>query len=284
VLTVVVDNRRSFHQELDAIRDDIVRLAAMVTEFIPRGTEVLLANDLRGAKALIEADDAIDAFSLEIEEHCYQVLALQQPMAGDLRAIVTAIRLVSEIERSGDLMVNVAKGARRLYGAEFDPRLRGLIEQMSEEASRLFKLCIDAYAEGNAGLAAALDDIDDRLDDLHVDYIESIFESHRHGGLDLEAGVQLALIGRYYERIGDHAVNIGNRVQYMVTGWLPEHSAAARVQTKARQGASDAAGIPRAAAAEGAGALSEVDGDAAVADEARPELRLAPQPEAHDGS
>ncbi len=239
----MVDNRRSFHQELDEIRNDIVRLAAMVTEFIPRGTEILLSNDLRGAKALIEADDGIDALSLEIEEHCYQVLALQQPMAGDLRSIVTAIRLVSEIERSGDLMVNVAKGARRLYGAVFDPRLRGLIEQMSEEAARLFKLAVDAYVEGNAGLAAALDDIDDRLDNLHVDYIESIFEAHHNDGLTLEAGVQLALIGRYYERIGDHAVNIGNRVQYMVTGWLPEHSGAARVQARARQSASETAGI-----------------------------------------
>lgn len=228
----MADVRRTFHQELEAIRGDIVRLAAMVTEFIPRGTEVLLSNDLRGAKALIEADDDIDVLALEIEDHCYQVLALQQPMASDMRAIVTAIRLVTEIERSADLMVNVAKGARRLYGTDFDPRLRGLIEQMSEEATRLYKLAIDAYAEGNAGLAAALDDIDDRLDDLHVDYIEAIFESHRQDGLDLEAGVQLALIGRYYERIGDHAVNIGNRVQYMVTGWLPEHNGAARVQAR----------------------------------------------------
>jgi phosphate transport system protein len=250
----------------------------MVTEFILR-TEVLLANDLRGAQALIEADDAVDALALDVEDHCYQVLALQQPMAGDLRALVTAIRLVSEIERSGDLMINVAKGARRLYGADFDPKLRGLIEQMSEEATRLFRLAIDAYAEGNAGLAAALDDIDDRLDDLHVDYIESIFESHRQGGLDLEAGVQLALIGRYYERIGDHAVNIGSRVQYMVTGWLPEHSGAARVQARAQadaDAAADAApggaGAPDLAASAGSGA-------APAPDDPRPELRLAPEPD-----
>lgn len=279
---MVVDNRRSFHQELEEIRGDIVRLAAMVTEFIPRGTEVLLSNDLRGAKALIEADDGIDALSLEIEDHCYQVLALQQPMASDLRAVITAVRLSSEIERSGDLMVNVAKGARRLYGAEFDPRLRGLIEQMSEEASRLFKLCIDAYAEGNAGLAAALDDIDDRLDDLHVDFIESIFESHRNGGVDLEAAVQLALIGRYYERIGDHAVNIGNRVQYMVTGWLPEHSGAARVQARARQGASDAAGVEGPDAGERAAdrAAEGADTHPASTDDDRPGLHLAPDPPA----
>ncbi len=297
----MADVRRSFHQELEEIRSDLVRLAAMVTEFIPRGTEVLLGNDLRGAKSLIEADDDIDALSLEIEEHCYQVLALQQPMASDLRAVVTAIRLVSEIERSGDLVVNIAKAARRLYGTEFDHRLRGLIEQMSEEATRLFKLAIDAYAEGNAGLAAALDDIDDRLDDLHVDYIQSIFESHRAEGLPLEAGVQLALVGRYYERIGDHAVNIGNRVQYMVTGWLPEHSGAARVQARARQGASSAAGIDAAVDVDGddddelllvEGPGSPADGTRAPSppgpsgspsEGPRPELRLARSPEADAG-
>jgi phosphate transport system protein len=173
-----------------------------------------------------------DTLALEIEERCYQVLALQQPVAIDLRSLVTAIRLTSEIERSGDLMVNVAKGARRIYGVQFDPRLRGLIERMSEEATRLFKLSIDAYVEGDASLGAALDDMDDGLDQLHKDYIQAIFESHHGGNIDLQAAVQLALIGRYYERIGDHAVNIGGRVEYMVTGWLPEHNGAARLQAR----------------------------------------------------
>ena len=106
---------------------------------------------------------------------------------------------------------------------------------MSEEALRLMKLAIDAYVEANAGLAAALDDMDDRLDDLHNDYIQAIFESRAAEALELQAAVQLALIGRYYERIGDHAVNIGERVRYMVTGWLPEHTGAARVEARARQ-------------------------------------------------
>jgi phosphate transport system protein len=229
----VQEQRKTFHQELDAIRDDIVRLAALVTEFIPRGTEVLLGNDLRGAQQLIEDDDALDELAVAIEDHCYHILALQQPMASDLRSIVTAIRLASELERSGDLMVNVAKGARRIYGAQFDPRLRGLIERMSEEAQRLFRLAIDAYVEHDASLAAALDDMDDQLDDLHKEYIQAIFEAHHAGKIDLEAAVQLALIGRYYERIGDHAVNIGTRVQYMVTGWLPEHGGAARARARA---------------------------------------------------
>jgi phosphate transport system protein len=228
----MAEQRKTFHQELDEIRDEIVQLAALVSEFIPRGTEVLLANDMRGALALIEADDEIDALTLRVEEACYHVLALQQPMASDLRSIVTAVWLTGELERSGDLMVNVAKAARRIYGATLDPRLRGLIERMSEEAARLMKLAIDSYVERNASLGAALDDMDDTLDQIHRDYIEAIFESHATHDLGLQAAVQLALIGRYYERIGDHAVNIGQRVQYMVTGWLPEQTGAARLRAR----------------------------------------------------
>jgi phosphate transport system protein len=226
------EQRRGFHQELEKIGESVVRLAAMATEFIPRGTEALLTMDLRAAQALIEEDDVLDELSIEIEDHCYHVLALQQPMASDLRAIVTAIRLTSEIERSADLMVNVAKGTRRIYPVEFDPRVRGLIERMSEEAGRLYKVALDSYVEQDASLAAALDDMDDELDELHKDYIEAIFESHHASNLGLEAAVQLALVGRYYERIGDHAVNVGNRIEYMITGWLPEHSGAARHKAK----------------------------------------------------
>ena len=222
------DIRKSFHQQLDEVQHDIVRMAALVTEAVPAGTAVLLDGDLHGAQQLIEADDELDALALEVEERCYQLLALQQPMASDLRSIVTALRMVSEIERSGDLVVNIAKGARRIYGTNFPPRMRGLITQMGEESAKLFRLAIDAYVEHDDGTAAALPDLDDRLDSLHKDYIQEIFETHGRDELEIRAGVQLALIGRYYERIGDHAVNVGERVRYMVTGWLPEHTGAAR--------------------------------------------------------
>jgi phosphate transport system protein len=229
------DIRKSFHHELDEIRADIVRLGALVTECIPRATNALLTGDLREAQMVIDEDDVLDELTLSIEERCFQVLALQQPMAGDLRAIITAIKLVSELERDGDLMSNVCKGARRIYGVTIDPTLRRYIERMSEQALRLTKLAIDAYAEGDDGLAAALDDIDDQLDELHADYIQAIFQSHTAGTLDLQQAVQLALFGRYYERIGDHAVNMGERTVYMVTGWLPEHTGAARSQLRSEQ-------------------------------------------------
>jgi phosphate transport system protein len=230
------DIRKSFHQQLDDIQHDIVRMAALVTEAVPQGTGVLLDGDLHGAQQLIEADDVLDTLALDVEERCYQLLALQQPMAGDLRSIVTALRMVSEIERSGDLVVNIAKGARRIYGTTFPPRMRGLITQMGEESAKLFRLAIDAYVEHDDGKAAALPDLDDRLDALHKDYIQEIFETHGRDELEIRAGVQLALIGRYYERIGDHAVNIGERVRYMVTGWLPEHTGAAREAVRRQTG------------------------------------------------
>lgn len=221
--------RKSFHLTLEEIRQEMVQMAAMVTEGIPRATEVLLVGDLADAQRIIEGDDPLDARAVDLEERCYQQLALQQPMAGDLRSLVTAIRMISEIERSGDLVVNIAKGARRLFGTELTARLRGHIGHMGEEATRLFRLAMDSYVDLDAGMAAALDDLDDRLDTIHGDYIQEIFIAHNAGEIEIQGAVQLALIGRYYERIGDHAVNIGERVRYMVTGWLPEHAGAARV-------------------------------------------------------
>jgi phosphate transport system protein len=214
--------RQAFHQQLDEVRSEVARLAAMVTDVIPRGTQALLNGDLDGAQALIEHDDELDRLTAEIEERCYALLVLQQPMATDLRVIVSALRMASEIERSGDLVVNIAKTQRRIYGDELTPRLRGLIAQMSDEAARLYKAAIDAYLDSDAGLAAAIDDMDDVLDDLQKDFIEAVIAAHEDDKIDLNAAVQLALIARYYERIGDHAVNMGERVQYLVTGWLPE--------------------------------------------------------------
>ncbi len=224
--------RKAFHEDLDTIKHGIVRMAGRVSETIPRGTEAFLASDLAEAQTLIEEDDIIDALSIELEERCYEVLALQQPMASDLRAIMTALWLNAEIERSGDLMTNIAKATRRTYGTEIDPRIRGLLVQMSEEAARLFRLAIDAYVERDAGLAMALDDIDDRLDELNIETVQAILETYTERNLDLQPAVQLALICRYYERIGDHAVNIGERVRYMVDGWRPENTGAARAAVR----------------------------------------------------
>ncbi|HUP76391.1 MAG TPA: phosphate signaling complex protein PhoU [Acidimicrobiales bacterium] len=224
--------RKSFHQQLDDIKTDVIELAAMVVESIPRATQALLDSDLTAAQAVIDYDDVLDAKSLEIEEECQRVLALQQPMASDLRVIMTAIRLNWDLERAGDLACNICKTIRRMYGTPIEPKLRGLIVQMSDEAYRLTRLAIDAYAERDVALAAALDDMDDRLDALQRDFVIALIEQHDRSIMPLQSAVQLALIARYYERLGDHAVNIGERIQYMVTGWLPEHTGAARAAVR----------------------------------------------------
>ncbi len=226
--------RKSFHQRLDEVRDEIVRLASTVIDMIPRATDVLLDSDLEGADYLILSDDEFDARSMDVEERCYRLLTLESPMASDMRQVVTALRMVSEIERSADLVVNICKGMRRIYGHQLDPKLRGIISRMSEQAQHLYRSAIDAYVERDAALAAAIDDMDNLLDRLQVELIQAIFESHAAGRIDLQVAIQLAVIARFYERIGDHAVNVGERVRYMVTGWLPEQTGAARAKARAQ--------------------------------------------------
>jgi hypothetical protein len=108
--------RKGFHHELDEVRLSLARLAASVIEAIPRATNVLLSGDLEGAEYLILADDEIDSRSIALEDRCYQLLALQAPVAGDLRQLISILKMVGEIERSADLTVNIAKAARRIYG------------------------------------------------------------------------------------------------------------------------------------------------------------------------
>jgi phosphate transport system protein len=220
--------RKSFHHDLEDVRGELVHLAAFVTESIPRATNVLLTGDLEGADYIIQGDDEIDARSLDLEDRCAQLMALQAPVASDLRQLIASLRMISEVERSADLVCNICKAARRIYGHELDPNLRGIIGRMGEQAQQLYIAAIESFVNNDAAKAAAIDDMDDYLDALQKQFVQAIFESHSAGHIDLQVAVQLALVARFYERIGDHAVNIGERVRFVVTGWLPEHKGAAR--------------------------------------------------------
>jgi len=214
--------RHAFHERLDDIRLGIARMAAGVTELVPRATDVLLDLDLEAAEYMIHGDVAYNVKALEIEEACFSVIALQAPVASDLRAVVSALKIVADIERSADLCVNICKAARRIYGHQLDPHLRGIIQKIGAQATVVFKEATEAYLHSDAPRAAALHDMDSYLDDLHRQFIQVIFESHAAGNVDLQVAVQLAVVARFYERIGDHAVNIGDRTRYIVDGWLPD--------------------------------------------------------------
>lgn len=235
------DLRRDFHSKLEELRQDTVRLAAAVIEAIPRATQVLLSADLAGADALIRDDDAIDALAVSIEDQCYQLIALQAPVAVDLRRTVSMVKIVAEVERSGDLAVNICKAARRIYGHDLDPRLRGLIAKMSEQAQQLYVAALEAFEKQDAAKAAALDDMDSYLDSLQRQFIQAILEVHAQSAMDAQVAIQLAVVARFYERIGDHAVNIGERVRYVITGHMPEHKGAERFHQRQSEASS---GVP----------------------------------------
>ena len=214
--------RSNFHERLDEIRTGITRLGAGVTELVPRATEILLDGDLEGAEYVILGDDEYDTRSVELEELCFSQIALQAPVAQDLRSLVSSIKIVADVERSADLCVNICKAARRIYSHDLDAQLRGIIQKCGAQSSLLFKEATEAYLNTDGARAAALHDMDDYLDDLHRQFIQLIFESHAAGNVDLQVAVQLAVVARFYERIGDHAVNVGDRVRYIVDGWVPE--------------------------------------------------------------
>ena len=236
------DLRTQFHGGVDDLRNDIARLGASVIELIPRVTDILLQQDLEGAEYVLQGDDEIDARSIEIEERALTMLALQAPMAADLRQVAAVLKLAPEIERSADLCCNLCKAARRIYGHDLDPKLRGGIQRMSDQAHQEYKEAVEAYLANDAVRAAALRDMDDYLDDLHRQFIAQIFESHAAGTIDLQVAVQLAVVARFFERLGDHAVNISHRVIYISTGWLPQHDAAKRLLD--RRGDAAPAGDP----------------------------------------
>lgn len=215
------ESRKAFHEELDALNDDVVRLGALAGEAIQAGTHALLDADLNAVGRVVADDKALDDLTHSIEARAYDLMARQQPMASDLRNLVTILRVIHELERIGDLMINVAKTTRRLYPQTLEPRVRGLLDRMHDQAAVQLRLAIEAFADRDPERAKALADMDDVMDDLQKDLFRAIFGGQSGDEAALQRAVQVALVGRYFERMADHAVNVAERVEYMVTGHLP---------------------------------------------------------------
>jgi phosphate transport system protein len=213
--------RKEFQESLADLRTDVIRLGALTTEAIAAGTQCFLDADLAAAEAVIEGDDAVDDLYHRNEDACLLMLARQQPLAGDLRTIVTIMRMNHELERSADLMVNVAKTTRRLYPHPLEPKVRGIIDQMGEQAGNQTHVAMDAFADDDPSQAAALHDMDDAMDELTKSLFRHIMSWGASEEATVQAAVQVALVARHYERIADHAVTIAERVQFMVTGTFP---------------------------------------------------------------
>jgi phosphate transport system protein len=212
------ETRKAFHDELRQIDTDVAILGGMAANAVEAGTSALLAGDLTAADEVIADDKALDDLTHSIEARIYELLARQAPMAVDLRALVATLRVIHELERAGDLMVKVAKATRRLYPRQVEPEMARLVARMGEQATVQLRLAVEAFAERDRARAAALPDMDDVMDDLQKDLFQAIFDSRSTDEPALERAVQFALVGRYFERIGDHAANVAERVDFMVTG------------------------------------------------------------------
>ncbi|MGI9600395.1 MAG: phosphate signaling complex protein PhoU [Acidimicrobiales bacterium] len=224
--------RTQLDERLDHIESRLKAMIDVVGLRTEAVTNALLEADINRADDIIVGDDEVDLQSLEVEDLCIATLLREQPVATDLRFIVAAMHMNSDIERSADLTTNIAKAVGRLQGAQPDERVRELILLMSQQAQQLFHRAGEALQARDAQLAATIDELDDVLDDLHVQYIQTVIQNARQGDLVPQQSLQLALIGRFYERIGDHAENIGEHIIYVVDGTRPGEEAAVRAQAR----------------------------------------------------
>ncbi len=205
---------QSFRRELESIDRQVLGLFALVAQSLAGATDALLGGDREAARRLIARDHQIDATHRDIEDLVLRQLGHQAPPARDLRFLLAVLRIVPELERSADLAAHIASRAMRGLTPDLTPRVRGLIESMGQVAVEMWHGATDAYAARDADANPRLDDADDELDDLHVSLTSEISS----GKLSTPVAIELALVGRFYERLGDHAVNITAHVRYMATG------------------------------------------------------------------
>src|SRR5687768_16196603 len=212
--------REAFHDQLDSIFADLVGIATDVQQAVNRATEALLEGSAEIAEQVITGDAAIDAAREQLEDRAFQLLSLQQPVAGDLRTLVAALRMVADLERMGDLAVHIAKIARlRVPSTAVPTDVEPTIRRMAMVAELMVGKAAEVIAERDIAGAAELARADEEMDHLRRSSFRELLGSNwKHG---IEPAVDLALLGRYYERIADHAVSVANRVVYVVTGEAP---------------------------------------------------------------
>ena len=206
-LAIHADEGDEVAKSLERIDREVIKLFALVGEGVAGATDSLLSGDREAARVLAESDDAIDTLYREVEQLAQSQLALRATGPEELRYLVAVLRMLPELERSGDLAEHVSRRAVRGLGVELSPRARGLVEKMGEVACEMWRSTADAYAD-RAPVAEQVEELDDELDELHVTLTAEIAS----GSMALPVAIEAALVARFYERFGDHAVTLARRV------------------------------------------------------------------------
>jgi phosphate transport system protein len=210
------EHRQEFARELEAIEAKVIELFAMVAEDLPGATHALLSGDNEALRVLAERDKVMDALYQEIEQLVNREILLQAPVASDLRFLLSVLRIVPELERSHDLVVDIARRADHSLSADLSPRSRGLVERMGELVSDMWRQAADSWYKRDRSASFALAERDEEMDELHA----SLTAELAAGRMSLPVAMEMMVVARCYERLAAHAVNIARRVVYLA-GSLP---------------------------------------------------------------
>jgi phosphate transport system protein len=213
--------RSAFQDELDGVTASLVQLSNEVSGAMEKATHAILTANLEEAEGVISADDQIDQLAHDLDNRIIDIIARQQPVASDLRALVTALRMSSDLERMGDMAHHVAKITRlRHPGAAIPSELLLTVEELGKTVKAVSDKCSEVIADRDLEKALEMEKDDDEVDRLHRKLFEALLdESWPHS---TETAIDMTLIGRYYERYADHAVSIARRVYFLVTGKYSE--------------------------------------------------------------
>ena len=215
--------REAYHVELDRLAERLADMSAMAATAMERATRALLDADLTLAEQVISDDQKIDDARAACEEHAYQLIALQAPVATDLRTVLATIHAAESLERMGDLALHVARAARRRHPDHVVPKpVEHYFAEMGEVAVQLGRLAEQVVRERDVSKAQELERIDDKVDDIHRHLFSVIMDKDWEYGV--AAAVDTTLLGRFYERFADHAVSVAKRVIFIVTGKMPGYN------------------------------------------------------------
>jgi phosphate transport system protein len=208
-------------ERIDAVLMDLANVCGDVEVAVRDATRALMTGRADIAERVIDADDRVNAARARVEDAAIEILSLQAPVATNLRVVVSALAIVSDLERMGDLAVHVAKVARlRTPHLAVPETSRPTIDRMAEIAEQMVARTAEVIRKRDLAGAEALREHDDEMDALRRDSFQQVLGPEWTGGV--EAAVDLALLGRYYERIADHAVAVADRVEFIVTGEAPQ--------------------------------------------------------------
>jgi phosphate transport system protein len=206
--------RETFHKELDRLVDQLVEMTRLVDTAMSRATTALLDADLALAEGVIAADQAVDALRQELDDHAFELIARQQPVATDLRTLIASLRMSADLERMGRLARHIAELAQLRYPrCPVPPELRSTVLQMGQVAQRIVAKAGSVIASRDVQVALELEQDDDEMDLLQRTLYERLLDGSCTDGI--EAAVDLTLAGRYYERYADHAVSVAHRVAFV---------------------------------------------------------------------